>query len=274
MRPAPSRHRNDGRRTRRKQEPPGKYRRRHRGSPFTLAIDIGGSNIKASVLDRRGHMIVPALRLPTPPRPAPDSLIRAIMALARRLPPYDRVSVGFPGYVRNGCIHTAPNLGTEKWHGFALTDVLTKRLGKPTRVLNDADMQGFGVVKGRGIECVLTLGTGIGSALFKDGHLLPHLELGQHPIWRDKTYDQYLGDGVLKRKGAELWNRRLRQMLPIVQTLINYDTLYLGGGNAMLIDFKLPKNVKISANTGGITGGIKLWEKAHDDLFKKPAQKR
>jgi len=235
--------------------------------PRTLAIDIGGSRIKASVLDGDGNMLVAQVRLSTPDPAAPTAVIDAIEALARQLPPFDRIAAGFPGYIARGRVKTAPNLGTAEWHDFALAEALAARLKKPARVLNDADVQGLGVIDGCGLECVLTLGTGIGSSLFLNGRLLPHLELGQHPIRKRKTYDAYLGDAVLKRKGSQKWNRRLKWALEIVQTLINYDTLHLGGGNASEIAFELPKNVKIAANIGGITGGVRLWDTALDEIF-------
>ncbi len=243
-------------------------------APHTLAIDIGGTHVKASVLDPKGRMIAPELRHPTPRRAIPPRILEVIIALAEQLPPFDRISVGFPGYVEGGRIRTAPNLGTRHWRGFALADALANHLRKPARVLNDADVQGLGVIDGRGLECVLTLGTGVGSALFDDGRLLPHLELGQHPIGNHKTYDQYLGDATLKAIGRQLWNRRLRRAIDIVATLTNYDRLHLGGGNAAAIRFALPENVKIAANAGGITGGIKLWDEAFDDLFRRAKSRR
>ena len=124
------------------------------------------------------------------------------------------------------------------------------------------------MISGSGLECVLTLGTGVGSALFDSGRLLPHLELGQHPLHKQKTYDQYLGDAALKKFGPVKWNRRLQKAIAIVHTLINYDTLYLGGGNAVAIAFELPKNVRLAANSNGITGGVRLWERALDEFFR------
>jgi len=233
----------------------------------TLAIDIGGSQIKAAVLDPSGRMIVPEVRLRTPSHATPSAMLRAIRDLAGQLPSFDRISVGFPGYVANGRVVTAPNLGTAAWRDFPLAETLGKNLGKPVRVLNDADVQGLGVIKGRGLECVLTLGTGVGSALFKSGMLLPHLELGQHPIHKHNTYDQYLGSAALAKKGITKWNRRLQRAIGIVHTLVNYDRLYLGGGNAAAIRFELPEDVKIVPNSAGVTGGIRLWDAALDEVF-------
>jgi polyphosphate glucokinase len=233
----------------------------------TLALDIGGTHIKASVLDAAGHMVAPDLRVSTPSHPTPAAVLAVIRTLVEKLPPFDRISAGFPGYIAKGHVRTAPNLGTEAWRDFPLAATLTEHFHKPARVLNDADVQGLGVIDGHGLECVLTLGTGIGSALFKDGLLLPHLELGQHPIRKHKTYDQYLGDAALKRKGPEKWNLRLKYVISVVETLVNCDTFHLGGGNAAAVTLKLPKNVRLAPNTGGITGGVKLWDEALDDFF-------
>jgi polyphosphate glucokinase len=235
--------------------------------PRTLAIDIGGTHVKASVLDPAGKMLAAEVLEPTPHPTTPRALLGAIARLTDKLPPFERISAGFPGYVKRNVVYTAPNLGTEHWHEFALADALAMRFGKPARILNDADVQGLGVIAGKGLECVLTLGTGIGSSLFYNGRLLPHLELGQHPIRNRLTYDRYLGDAVRRRKGRKKWNARLKKALTIVATLVNYDTLYLGGGNSMRIDFKLPKNVKLAANVNGITGGIHLWKPELDELF-------
>jgi polyphosphate glucokinase len=171
---------------------------------------------------------------------------------------FDRVSVGFPGFVRRGTIVTAPHLGTKPWQDFALADVLAAQLRKPVRVLNDADVQGFGLIRGRGLEMVLTLGTGAGTALFREGDLMPHLELAHHPIHNNQTYDEYIGDAALHRKGAKKWSRRVHKTIVILRSLVHYDVLHIGGGNASkFID--PPTDVKIGSNQAGLTGGIRLW---------------
>jgi polyphosphate glucokinase len=235
--------------------------------PRTLAIDIGGTHIKASVLDPNGKMLAPEVMEPTPHPTTPRALLGTVARLSDHLPPFERISAGFPGYVKRNIVHTAPNLGTELWRGFNLAEALTARFGKPARILNDADVQGLGVISGKGFECVLTLGTGIGSSFFYNGRLLPHLELGQHPVRGNMTYDRYIGDAVRRSKGRPKWNQRLKKALAIVATFVNYDTLYLGGGNARRIDFKLPPQVKLASNVNGITGGIHLWNRELDDLF-------
>ncbi|MBV9734465.1 MAG: hypothetical protein JO209_01050, partial [Acidisphaera sp.] len=122
-------------------------------------------------------------------------------------------------------------------------------------------------------ECVITLGTGMGFALFMDGRLTPHLELSQHPVRKDKTYDQYIGVAALRAVGRKRWNRRVSRAIGFIETLVTYDTLYIGGGNAKYIGFEVPPNVQIVANTAGITGGVKLWDPRLDEAFaeREPA---
>jgi polyphosphate glucokinase len=228
----------------------------------TLAIDIGGTGIKAALLDDTGSMLGERQRVPTPPKPVdPEALVRAIDQAAAPLGTYERVSVGFPGYVRDGRVITAPNLGTDALAGFDLQSVLAEHLGKPVRVLNDADVQGFGAIKGRGVEMVLTLGTGAGTALFRDGEIMPHLELAHHPVSGNKTYDEYIGNVARKKKGRKAWNKRVAKVIDILRQVVRFDHLYIGGGNAKDITFPLPPDVTIVPNTDGLTGGIRLWSK-------------
>ena len=228
-------------------------------APNTLAIDIGGTRLKAGLLDADGTMVAGPTRVDTPHPSSPDIIVSTLVRLVAPLGEFGRVSVGFPGVVRAGRTLTAPNLGTEAWHNFPLASELGDRLGKPVRVLNDASVQGLGVIAGEGLECVITLGTGFGFALFQDGELAPHLEVGQHPIAKDKTYDVYLGNAALRKAGRKKWNKRLQRAIGIIDTLVTYDTLLIGGGNAQAIDFDLPANVRIVSNAAGIIGGVKLW---------------
>jgi polyphosphate glucokinase len=237
------------------------------GPPYTLAIDIGGTHIKASVLDRAGKPIVDRVGVLTPHPAPPAEILELIRAMASALPAFDRISAGFPGVIQGGCVITAPNLGTEAWHQFPLATELESQLGKRARVLNDAEVQGLGVIAGSGLECVLTFGTGMGSAIYRDGQLMPHLELGQHPVWKNKTYDQYVRAATLKKLGPAKWNRRVSRVITLIRTLLNFDHLYLGGGNAANITLDLPRDVTIVSNLAGITGGVRLWEAQFDDFF-------
>jgi polyphosphate glucokinase len=230
-----------------------------RTGPRTLAIDVGGTGLKAAVLDARGRLISDRVRVPTPARCSPAVLVRAVSVLIAPLGAFDRVSVGFPGVVSDGVVRTAPNFASPKWRGFNLARALTRTLKRPVRILNDAEVQGLAVIRGRGVELVLTLGTGVGSALFRDGELMPHLELSQHPVHDGKTYDEYLGDRARKRVGTRKWNRRVRRVLAILETVVNFDQLHLGGGNAARIKFRLGRRVRVVENKAGLLGGIALW---------------
>lgn len=238
------------------------------GAPHTLAVDIGGSSMKASVLDVTGGLVAAQIRTPTPKNATPDAVMDAMAGMAAQLPSIDRISVGFPGVVKAGRILTAPNLGTEHWAGFDLTEALGRRFAVPVRVLNDAAVQGLGVVEGYGLECVLTLGTGVGCSLFRNRRLLLPMELGQHRARKGKTYDQYIGQAALAARGPQRWNRRVRKAIDTVTTLTTCDVLYIGGGNARRLDFEPPAHVRIVSNTAGITGGIRLWEPELDELFR------
>ncbi|WP_426667342.1 ROK family protein [Mucilaginibacter sp. McL0603] len=230
-------------------------------SPKFLSIDIGGSHIKATILNDLGALQMEYDKTPTPTPATPENVVNTIKKLVKSFPSYDMVSVGFPGYVKNGVIKTAPNLGTNFWKDFDLSKKLSTELGKPARVVNDADMQGLGIVSGKGLEMVITLGTGFGTALLVDGQLMPHLELAHHPFAKGKTYDDYVGERGLEKEGLEKWNRRMKKVFKVLKTVINYDTLYIGGGNSDKLNFKLDKNMKIVTNQDGIKGGSRLWLK-------------
>ena len=132
--------------------------------------------------------------------------------------------------------------------------------GKPVRVANDADVQGLGDICGEGVELVITLGTGLGSALFIHGTLVPNVQLAHHPFIDNKTYEEMLGKIALETKGDVVWNTYLQRAIVLLQQTFNYQYLYLGGGYAEKISFPLPEGVKIANNIEGILGGIRLWD--------------
>lgn len=228
--------------------------------PRTLAIDIGGSNVKSVILDAQGKLATDILRDPTPQPATPAALLRLIVKQARTHGGFERISAGFPGVVKSGVVWTAVNLDPS-WVGFDLAGALKRRLGKPARVANDADIQGMGAISGRGIEMVITLGTGVGSALFVRGTLVPNLELGHHPFRDGRTYEELLGREALDRSGKKRWNRLLQRAIAQWEAVFNYDRLYLGGGNTKKINFDLPENVRIAPNREGLLGGIELWKR-------------
>jgi polyphosphate glucokinase len=229
------------------------------GAIRTLSVDIGGSGVKVLVLDITGKPLTERARTETPQPPKPQAVIDAIVALAATQGEFHRVSVGFPGVVRGGVTETAANLDPE-WIGFDLATTLSKRLNNPVRVINDADMQGLGAISGKGVELVITLGTGFGSALFVDGKLVPNLEMGHHEFRKGETYEEQLGRATLEKVGEKKWNRRLAKAIASLEHLFNYDYLYIGGGEAVRVNIELPSNVKIIPNITGLLGGIALWK--------------
>src|SRR6187549_2124734 len=195
-----------------------------------LTIDIGGSTIKGTVLDQDGKMIQEYKKLQTPDRPTPERVLETIKTLVKYFQDYDHVSVGFPGYIKNGIVITAPNLINDAWRNTNLNTLIADALQKPVRTVNDADLQGLGVVSGEGLEMVITLGTGFGTALLLDGNLLPHLELSRLTVSKDRNYDDYIGEKAYDSKGEEHWNKRVERILQIMKIVFNYDHLYIGGG--------------------------------------------
>ncbi|MBK5279261.1 MAG: ROK family protein [Bacteroidia bacterium] len=228
-----------------------------------LAIDIGGSRIKATLLDMEATLLMDYVRAQTPINANPNDTIKVILELTKDFKDYTKVSVGFPGYVKRGVVYTAVNLGTEEWKGFNLKKELSKVLKQPVRVINDADMQGLGIAKGKGLEMVVTLGTGFGTALLMDGILLPHLEVAHHPISKGRDYDDYIGKKALEVVGIERWNKRMKKVIEILKTVFNYDQLYISGGNAKKISFKTDDNISLVSNIDGIKGGTRLWQEDH-----------
>jgi polyphosphate glucokinase len=233
------------------------------GAERILAIDVGGTGLKAAIIDGLGAMKSDRVRVATPHPCKPEQLVDTLVELVKPLvgdyhPTL--ISIGFPGFVRDNRVLTAPNLGVDGWYGFPLAETLSGRLGGlPTRMINDAEMQGFAAIEGHGIELVLTLGTGAGTALFRDGELMPHLELAHHPVSKDRTYDEYIGNGAREKAGNKRWNRRVEKVIEILGVLVHYDKLWIGGGNAERLKFDLPKNVAVVSNAAGIEGGAKLW---------------
>ena len=226
---------------------------------LTLAIDIGGTGLKASVVDETGQMLTDRVRLPTPVGAPPQQIVETLAGMVAPLGAFDRVSVGFPGVVRNGRVLTAANLGNDKWTGFALAQALEAALAKPVRVANDADLQGLAVIAGKGVEMVITLGTGFGTGLYSEGRLAPHLEIAHHPFRHGETYDQQLGNATRKQIGSARWNNRVKRAIGNMRRLTNFDHLFIGGGNAKKIGFALAPDVTVISNEAGMEGGVALW---------------
>ncbi|MGH9123065.1 MAG: ROK family protein [Acidimicrobiales bacterium] len=241
---------------------------------MTLSVDVGGTGLKASVLDESGKMVCDRVRVDTPYPLSPDKLVMILADLVKPLPAFDRVSVGFPGMVRGGRILSAPHFVCEDgpggtptpklvkaWTSYDLQGAVSRMFGKPAKVANDADVQGSAVVKGDGLELVVTLGTGVGTASFSDGRLLPHFEFAHHPFHKEETYNDALGEATRKRVGNKKWQKRVIEAVDTLRALTFFDHMYIGGGNSSRIDADLPADVSLVSNEAGILGGIRLWER-------------
>lgn len=225
----------------------------------TLAIDVGGTGLKAAVIDAAGTLLTDRVRTDTPVGAPPEKIIEVLTRLVAPLGAYERVAVGFPGVVRKGRVLTAPNLGNDRWNGHDLAGNLGRALGRPVRVANDADLQGMAVIAGNGVEMVVTLGTGFGTGIYLDGRLGPHLELSHHPFRNGETYDQQLGNAARQEIGNRRWTKRVMKAIVNIRILTKFDHLYLGGGNAKKLDLPLDPDVTIISNEAGIRGGVALW---------------
>ncbi|MBI9114067.1 ROK family protein [Sanguibacter suaedae] len=245
--------------------------------PLTLSVDCGGGGIKASVLDAAGTAHAPAVRVPTPYPLPPELLVDTVVALRDGLPRPDRVTVGMPGMIRHGVVIHTPHYITRSgprsridpalrlaWSGFDVQAALSTRLGIPARVLNDAEVHGAGVIAGSGLELVLTLGTGLGSAHFDGGRVAPHLELSHAPVRRSTTYDEYVGEVERRRLGDGLWSRRIGRVVEGLRPVFLWDRLYLGGGNSrrvsqVVLD-RLGDDVVVVPNSAALVGGVRAWD--------------
>ena len=229
------------------------------------------------MLDRAGTMHAPPLRVPTPYPLPPERLAATIADLAELLPPAGRATVGMPGMLRHGVVVATPHYVTASgprsavredlvaaWAEHDVAADLTAALGYPVLVLNDAEVHGAGVVAGTGLELVLTLGTGLGSALFDGGALAPHLELSHAPVRRGTTYDDWLGAHARRRLGDAVWSRRVRDAVAGLRPVFRWDRLYLGGGNARRITPRalalLGDDVVVVPDSAALAGGVRAWE--------------
>lgn len=266
----------------------------------TLAIDCGGTGLKASVLDGSGTMLHKPVRVPTPYPLPPERFVETLHGIGAGLPPADRVTVGLPGMIRHGVVVRTPHYVTtrgprsridpglvERWHGFPAEAAVAAAFDRPALVLNDAEVHGAGVVAGTGLELVLTFGTGLGCALFDAGRIAPHLELSHAPVRWGLTYDAYIGEHERRRLGDTFWSRRVRRVVEGLEPVFAWDRVYLGGGNSRNIsadvltalqhvrspleppaqpdaDLGEPPSgrVVVVPNTAGIAGGVRAWSLA------------
>ena len=211
-----------------------------------LAIDVGGTHVKARVSGQRETR-----EFESGPTMTPRKMVARVRELTADLK-YDVISIGYPGVVAHGKIITEPyNLG-RGWVGFDFR----KAFGRPTQLMNDAAMQAIGSYEG-GRMLFLGLGTGLGSALVVDGTVAP-MELAHLPYKNGRTFEDYVGDGGRRRFGAKKWRRTVADVVEQLSKALEADYVVLGGGNAKKLK-KLPKNARLGNNEFAFLGGYRVW---------------
>jgi polyphosphate glucokinase len=202
-----------------------------------LGIDIGGSGIKAALVDtQRGQLLTERYRVPTPSPATPNSLARSVARIVHHFSWKGPIGCGVPGPIKNGKVMVVANLD-KSWVGARAHEVFAKACGQKVAVINDADAAGlaesrFGACrKTRGVVVVLTLGTGIGSALLYDGRLIPNSEFGQIEI-RGKKGERRAASRVRKEKNLswEQWAKLLDEYLQALEGILWPDLFVIGGG--------------------------------------------
>jgi polyphosphate glucokinase len=235
-----------------------------------LGIDIGGSGIKGALVDTTtGIMKADRFRLPTPEDARPGAVADTVKGVVKHFDYSGPIGCGFPAVVRDGEICSAANI-SQDWIGVNAQKLFSKTTGCDVLVLNDADAAGiaemtFGAGKPystKGVVLIITLGTGIGSALFVDGHLLPNTEFGHLQI-REKIAERRASDAVRQKKALS-WNEyadRLQEIFTYMEFLLSPDLLIVGGGVSKEHEKFLPQ-IKLRAkivpaqllNQAGIVG--------------------
>lgn len=204
---------------------------------LVLGIDVGGTGIKGAPVDvRTGHLARPRWRAPTPQPATPEAVAGAVAALARHFGWSGPIGCTVPARVRRGIVETASNIDPT-WIGTDAEALLAEATGRPVRVLNDADAAGlaevrFGAARDQpGTVLVLTLGTGIGSALFVDGRLVPNTELG-HLELDGHVLEHRVSNGARRREELPwtTWAARLQRALDHLEFVLAPDLIVIGGG--------------------------------------------
>lgn len=244
-------------------------------SILTLCVDCGGGGIKTCVLDDGGFPRSDVVRTPVVYPFTPAALIEIIAERFTDVPAVNRITVGMPGMIRHGVVVYTPHYIrrngphsklmpelAEAWDHLPIQLMLEERFEVPALVLNDAEVAAAGVVRGTGAELMLTLGTGLGTALIDNGRLAPHLEISHAPMRWGLTYDDVVGEHERLRLGDSAWSRRVLRAITLLEPVFRWDQLYLGGGNAsrltQSVKAKLPDVVFVS-NTAGMMGGVRAW---------------
>ena len=234
-----------------------------------LGIDIGGTGMKAAIVDTKtGELLSERHRIPTPKPATPEAVAKAVKEIVKHFDWKKAVGCSFPTTIVDGkCIHTG-NL-SEKWLNVKVDKLFKKECKLPFYVSNDADLAGLAEVslgagkKEKGVVIVITIGTGIGSGLFFNGQLIPNLELGKMLHSDGKIIEHFTADSVRKKEGLTLkkWALRFDELLNYTKIVFSPSLIILGGGISKRFDgFKdfLNADVKVKVaefkNNAGIIG--------------------
>ena len=234
-----------------------------------FGIDIGGSGIKGAVVDLdAGALATERYKVLTPQPSIPGAVALSVADVVNHFGWQGPLGCTFPAVVQHGVARTAANVD-QSWIGTNIEAVVGEATGLPVTAVNDADAAGiaetlWGAAKGtEGLVVVVTLGTGVGTALFWQGKLTPHLELAHHPLGKKGgSYNDVLGDEARQKVGNKKMNSHLADTLVVLRNLVFFDHLYIGGGNSRRVTLQLPPDISLADNTAGILGGIKLWERS------------
>ena len=216
-------------------------------SNFVLGIDIGGSGIKGAIVDvKKGEMTTDRYRIPTPEKSTPEAVVDTIRKIAKKFDWKGAIGVGFPGVMQHGAVKTAANLD-DGWLDVNLEELLKKHTGCKNVVINDADAAGMAEMKygagrkNKGVVIMITIGTGIGCALFTQGKLSPNCEWGHFclPGGIDDA-EKWASDAARKKfeLSWEEWMQRLKKYINYIEDMFWPDLIIVGGGFAK----KLEKN--------------------------------
>lgn len=212
-----------------------------------LGIDVGGSGIKGAPVDvAKGELLCERHRIVTPDPSTPDAVADVVARIASHFEWHGPIGCTFPAVIKDGVVCTAANVD-KSWIGTHGEELLAARTGCPVRMLNDADAAGiaemtFGAGKGeRGLVFMLTFGTGIGTAIFIDGVLVPNTELG-HLEYRGKEAELRASDRVREQKNLsyEKWAERVDEYLAVLEALFWPDLFIIGGGVSKRHDRFIP----------------------------------
>ena len=239
-----------------------------------LCIDVGGTGLKAAVISPRGTYLVKRVRVKTPKRRKPREIVKALADLAAPLGAFDHVTIGFPGMVKNGRVVSAPHFGTKDWKGFDLAGGHVQEVESRSSCSTMPMSRGLAVIEGKGLELVCTLGTGFGTAWFRDGELMPHMDLAHLAVHKKDDFDVYVGDKTRRKIGNAPLEQAGQETDRACWRLSSTMTSFIwAAATRRCVKFKLPRNVTIVSNDAGMEGGAFAWHSIKNGAFQAQVAK-